>query len=211
MTTPNRMNLKNLMNGMLFGALVVMLMLATVGCDKKKSSNNARYNGGFCVPGQICQQPGFPGQPGFGQPGYGQGIVGLGYDQMSGSPVFMEFVTAQQGYQDPYFASGQTYVYGQIDLNNGMQCGFTGGWIQPDSYSLESQYPSNIQNGVLSNAQLIGRGLYGNQITVNVSYATMQSPYGGVGSGSQYLPLMASMTITTANGVPCNQYLSVQP
>jgi hypothetical protein len=199
MKTVNTMNIKNLLNVMLFGILVVMLMLATVGCDKKKSGNTNRF---YCPPGQFC---GYPGQPGYGQPGYGQGIVGLGYDQSSGSSVFLEFVIQGAQYTNPYYANGQAYVYGQVDMLSG-QC--NGGFVQPDTYQLQSQYPATIQNGVVSNVQLIGIGMQTRQqIQVNVSYATMQYPVGGV-QQSQYLPLSASMTVQSPSGY-C--YLSVQP
>lgn len=202
--TPRRLNTKSLMNGILFGILVVFLLIATVGCDKKKSSNNNNFR--YCPPNQInCQNygGGFPGQP-----GYGQGVVGLGYDQNSGSEVYLEFV-AQTGsaYGNQNYINGPTYVYGQIDTN-GFQCG-NGGFIQGDSYTLESQYPANAQNGVVNNVQLVGYGFSGNQIVVSVSYATMQYPIGGYPSNS-YLPLSASMTVMSFNGAPCT-YMSVQP
>ena len=194
-------NFKNLMNGMLFGVLVVMLMIATVGCDKKKSNNNGFRH---CQPGQFCQNPGgFPGQPGFGN-----GVVGFGYDTNSGSQVYLEFVSQQGQFGGSCYVSGQTYVYGQIDTN-GINCQ-NGGYIPADSYELSSQFPANAQNGVVGNTQLVGYGYYGDQITVSVSFATMQCPMGGFYNG-EHLPLSASLTITSVNGMPCNAFMGVQP
>ena len=197
---PKQFNSKYLIKGVLFGFLVVALMVLTVGCSKKKSSNSNNFNN--CQVGQYCVNPGAGN--GFGvQPGYGNGVVGLGYDQNSGSEVFLEFVGPTN--QSPYYMTGQVYVYGQL-RTNGIQCN-DGSFLPGGTYALESQQAVYAQNGVVNGANLSMNTQFG-QMTVQVSYATMLYPINGVQT-SQYLPLSASLSLNSQSGWACS-YMNVQ-
>jgi hypothetical protein len=181
--------IKNLLKGMMFGLVVVLLASANIGCSKKKSNGNPNL--------------GWRGGYGYGNPGYGGygaiSNVGAGVDQGGRYMVILAASTQT----DPMYGmgSGPAFVEGEMRVHAPLVCGGMnqGLVLPPDQYRL---IPANNQPGyldvdMLTGVTLIAQGAYA-QAMIRIDYARyFQTNVCG------FEGMMGQLDIVNVNGFNC--------
>lgn len=182
---------KNFIKGLVFGAVVVALLAATVGCGKKKSGSSSdsynRYGGRY---GQ--------GTPGYGGAGVING-VSAGFD--NGGQYLLILATSSNINTGNNFGSGAVFVEGELEVFNGMGCPMTGmqTGLAPGIYQLLPYNGSQAMLDIdfLTNAVVEARGPSGSAI-LTIPYARIfQTNVCGMDG------MMGSMVVEDVNGYRC--------
>ena len=187
----NKERLMHLGTGILFGLLVLVLVFGLIGCsdDNDRRNNNINpYNGSFSP----------YNQPGFGNWGGGIGFGGgaaLGNGTSQTMQVALEFQYVDQ--------AGGIVGAGQMFTGQPLYCG--GFAIPPDQYILEPIQPGFMQNNVITNLRMVGRGFSGDivlNMTNGIIYPALPKLYSCNGPAI-FDELSATIQIESINGYPC--------
>jgi hypothetical protein len=182
--------IKNLVKGMMFGLVVVLLASANIGCSKKKSNGNPNagwWGGGY----------------GYGGPGYGGygaiSNVGAGIDQAGRYMVILAASTQA----DPMYGmgSGPAFVEGEMRVAAPLVCGGMnqGLALPPDIYRLipANSTPGYLDVDMLTGVTLIAQGAYA-QAMIRIDYARyFQTNVCG------FEGMMGQLDIVDVNGFRC--------